>query len=60
MKGLVDSSCRGCVYRGQVLHDKKGAGCCDYILHTEHRRPCPAGSGCTERQTKRQRKEKKL
>ena len=28
--------------------------CCLYILNTGHRRPCPAGGGCTEKITKRE------
>lgn len=48
MQGCVSWAwCRGCDH----LHDESHVGastvCCVYILHTGHRRPCPAGEGCT-------------
>lgn len=38
-------SCEGCVYAVLL----SGAWCCDYLLMTGHRRPCPPGEDCTVR-----------
>lgn len=40
-QNLVDRTCHDCKYYCQQV------GCCDYIGHTEKRRPCPAGKECT-------------
>lgn len=48
-RGLVDSTCRGCVYIGRILGGAEKW--CDYIGATGKRRPCPAGKGCTVRLT---------
>ena len=43
-----------CIHRG---YWDTGVWCCEYILNTGHRRPCPPGHGCTEyRQRSRTRK----
>lgn len=52
MIGLVDRYCRRCIYLTRVSGEKVGKAC-DYIGHTGHRRPCPAGTGCTVRKTHR-------
>ena len=39
--------CDGCFHFGYVGSNAH----CDYIGNTGHRRPCPAGEGCTERIT---------
>ena len=42
--GVCDKYCNGCVfYSGSSLTFKV----CEYMLMTDHRRPCPAGKGCT-------------
>lgn len=38
-------SCEGCFYAVLL----SGAWCCDYLLMTGRRRPCPPGEGCTVR-----------
>lgn len=44
--------CNGCIHYGvQTLT-------CDYILRTDHRRGCPAGKGCTRKETGRKKKAK--
>lgn len=40
---MVTKYCDNCVYKGKVA----GKPCCDYMIRTDHRRPCPAGDGCT-------------
>lgn len=51
--GICDSYCKGCVFsayvNGGVLR------VCMYMLKTGKRRPCPAGSGCTVKETGRNR-----
>lgn len=39
-------SCEGCFYAVLL----SGAWCCDYLLMTGRRRPCPPGEGCTVRE----------
>jgi predicted nucleic acid-binding Zn ribbon protein len=46
-KGVCDSYCKGCVFLGYATGDIK---LCEYLLRTEKRRPCPAGTGCTVKQ----------
>lgn len=36
-----DPKCKGCIYLSESV------GCCDYIGHTDKRRPCPPGKDCT-------------
>ena len=48
MANEVDSYCSGCIYLCYVGSDYK-SNACDYIGQTGHRRPCPAGKGCTVR-----------
>lgn len=38
--------CVGCDYHGGY---NRYSACCNYYLITGHRRPCPAGAGCTVR-----------
>lgn len=45
--------CAGCIYYGTSTET------CDYILLEDSRRPCPPGSGCTVRRTKRRRRVRK-
>lgn len=49
---VVGSYCVGCVYVGYFCSQSAHKGIpefCQYILTTGHRRPCPAGPGCTAR-----------
>lgn len=41
--------CRGCKY----LSSAGCSGCCDYLLMTGKRRPCPIGKDCTVREYKK-------
>lgn len=43
----MTAPCRGCIYLGRAGNTP----ICEYILKTEHRRPCPPGAGCTVKQT---------
>ena len=43
------SPCKGCRYY-VLLDNRRGRRVCYYIVMEEHRRPCPAGEGCTVRQ----------
>jgi hypothetical protein len=52
-KGLCDSFCKGCIYNGYGVSDT--VTICTYFLTTDNRRPCPAGSGCTVKQTGRKK-----
>lgn len=45
--GICNERCKKCVHCGRASMGK-GYKTCDYILNTNHRRPCPAGKGCTE------------
>jgi hypothetical protein len=36
--------CDGCNYYYGLYHNTK---CCNYLLDTNRRRPCPFGQGCT-------------
>lgn len=48
---LCDSYCKGCVFeRGR---DVSKFPACVYILRTNKRRPCPAGTGCVVRRSRR-------
>jgi transposase-like protein len=44
--------CNGCI------HYARSVGSCDYFHHTGQRRGCPAGKGCTRRETGRKKKSK--
>ena len=49
---VVGPSCVGCRYVGYFCSQsayKEIPEFCEYILITGHRRPCPAGPGCTAR-----------
>ena len=49
--------CRGCIHLTTVADWP----CCNYLINTDQRRPCPAGDGCTVKETKkRKRKEQKM
>lgn len=47
--GVVDSYCRNCIYRARTTGSVGGEVYCSYILINGKCRPCPAGTGCTER-----------
>lgn len=47
-KSVCDSYCDGCVFLGYA---NGGLKLCEYLLRTNRRRPCPAGKGCTVKQT---------
>lgn len=53
--GEVSNYCKGCGHLGMTGHDKT----CDYLLHMQRRRPCPAGEGCTEHTGRKPDKKKK-
>ena len=48
--GLCDSYCDGCVF-SQRENGAGGMRLCTYYFVTDIRRPCPAGQGCTVKQT---------
>lgn len=48
-KGVCDSFCKGCVFSSYGSSDR--VAICTYYLTTDIRRPCPAGTGCTVKQT---------
>lgn len=48
-EAVVDSYCRGCIYRANTTGSTGGEIYCSYILINHKCRPCPAGTGCTER-----------
>lgn len=50
----VDGYCRGCVY---LARTGDGSDWCDYIGITGHKRPCPAGKGCTEKKVAKRKRE---
>ena len=63
MNGLVDNTCRGCrhliAYRG---YGAESGMHCNYFMDTGYLRGCPAGRGCTKRETRnggRPKKEEK-
>lgn len=47
-KSICDSYCDGCIFKGILQSDLR---VCNYFLATKIRRPCPAGKGCTVKQT---------
>jgi hypothetical protein len=49
--GVCDSYCKGCVFNQNCSGDF--VTLCVYYLVTNVRRPCPAGQGCTVKQTGR-------
>ena len=49
----VDRYCRKCIYTAPVICPETRYKACDYIGVTGHRRPCPAGEGCTVRVTRK-------
>lgn len=52
-KGLVSvRACRGCKY----FSGQTSTPVCTYILWTGKPRPCPAGEGCTAKDTGKKRK----
>lgn len=55
MDGRCDNFCNGCIYK-MFLGGGKFTPYCNYIVETGHPRPCPAGTGCTVKVTRKQRK----
>lgn len=51
MNGVCDRFCKGCIYCNGTSGDYNGSSCCTYYLVTDKRRPCPAGTGCTVKNT---------
>jgi hypothetical protein len=47
---LCDKTCNKCVYRGTWPSDAHPY--CRYLEMTGHKRPCPAGAGCTAMTTR--------
>lgn len=43
-----DTYCSGCVYAKCLGSGWNKTAYCSYLFETGKRRPCPAGSGCTE------------
>ena len=54
-----DQACKGCEYHGKLHPGETSPGCCDYLLITGRRRPCPPGAGCTEKRLVNRRKRRK-
>ena len=48
-EAICDSYCKGCVFNGYF--NGKSLTVCEYFLRTGQLRPCPAGTGCTVKQT---------
>lgn len=48
----MSNPCKGCIYS---LVTNCGTYC-QYILITEHRRPCPPGRGCTVKKVQKAQK----
>lgn len=48
---LVDAYCVGCTYLTVISCDATNQKACDYIGATNRCRPCPAGKGCTVKNT---------
>lgn len=48
---MIDESCIGCFFLSRGNNGGKGvfARMCDYILITDHCRPCKSGKGCNVR-----------
>lgn len=44
LKKTYNRACLGCIYMGWV---GSYLGCCNYLLMTGKRRPCPPGKECT-------------
>ena len=40
---MAKNYCSDCAYSGKA----GGMRCCNYLLTTNQRRPCPPGEGCT-------------
>ena len=54
MEALIDKKyCDGCVYLSRVYDNICS---CDYVFIAGKRRPCPAGTGCTEKLVKKKRR----
>jgi hypothetical protein len=51
---VCDKFCKDCFYYRVICEYLR---CCVYFLENEHRRPCPAGTGCTAK-VKRKKKAK--
>ena len=49
MNGVCDRFCKGCIYC--QLASGNTTFLCTYYLVTDKRRPCPAGTGCTVKNT---------
>ena len=47
---MVTERCRGCFYVGAIGNagPEYSPVCCDYMLITGKKRPCPSGDKCTE------------
>ena len=48
-----DPACVGCIYMGWIACYM---GCCNYLLMTGKRRPCPPGKDCTVKYKPKKRK----
>ena len=55
MAKVCDSYCKGCIYVGKVSQLYL---CCRYVFVEDKLRPCPAGTGCTVKQTNKEIKRK--
>ena len=54
---MAKSNCDNCVY--SALLTASNTRCCNYLLVTNKRRPCPAGEGCTVKVVRKRRRRKK-
>ena len=53
--GVCSNFCIGCLFRKSLYWND----CCDYLIMTDKRRPCPAGDGCTVKVTKKEHRKRK-
>lgn len=55
----MKNNCDDCYYRGTIYN----TACCNYLLMTDQRRPCPPGEECTvkvrRKDIKRRKRRKK-
>ena len=54
---LLGKPCGGCIY---YYGPSEGTICCNYLLDTGKRRPCPPGKDCTVRKSRRNKKKSKM
>ena len=53
----MENPCEGCAHFHALYRVNK---CCNYLLDTNHRRPCPPGAECTVKLPRLKRGEKRV